>query len=166
MPAVWHPISADNGSLTVDNILLFATRGAPSRSVVDGLKKQLLDHGKAHPKGAGYIHVIDVVTGRGAPDHDAREAFIDLVKHAAPTTRAALVVIQGSGFGAATARITASAVVLAAGGGHPIKIHKSISEGLPWFEGVLRKAGASVPPPGTLVDAATELLRRIEAKSK
>jgi hypothetical protein len=164
MPATWHAINAEHGSVTVDNVLLFTARGVPPASVVEGLKKQLGDLGKANPRGAGYIHVIEVVPGRGIPESGAREAFVDLIKIAAPSTKAAMVVIQGSGFGAATARITASAIVLAAGGGHPIKIHKSLGEGLPWFEGVMRKAGASLPAAGTLVDAGNELLRRIEVR--
>jgi hypothetical protein len=166
MPAVWHPITADNGAVTVDNILLFASRGAPSREVADGLKKQLTDFGKANPKGAGYIHIIDIVPGRGTAGGEAREAFVGLIKHVTPEVRAALVAIHGSGFAAATARVTASAVVLAAKSAQPIKIHASLSEGIPWFEGAMRKAGAPLPPPGTLLDAGTELLRRIEQRAK
>lgn len=125
------------------NLVLFVGRAPVEKQVVERLHARIRSVGAQHPAGAGYLHVIE---SNGAitdvPSEETRRAFTAIARDPGPSARAALIVIERTGFRGAAMRAIVSGILLAGGTKMPVKVASSVASGAEWFLRTLREGGA------------------------
>lgn len=141
----------------VDSLIVLVAQKPASAEDVRFIGRELRALIPGHPKGVGYVHVIDTRPGetRRVPE-DTRSAFVELARTAPPEAGCVAVVLLAEGFVAAAMRGVVAAVLAALRTTLPLKVFSSIDEATRWVEGIHRDAGAPIAP-------AHEIARAIES---
>jgi hypothetical protein len=110
-------------------IILWATNA--TGPAVERLAKATWQAIDACPQGISAVHIV--ANGAALPTAEARAAFVQVIADVGDHLACAAVVLEGSGFWAATLRSVITGIRMLSPGKFPMKFHESIEEVPRWL---------------------------------
>ncbi|MEW5853876.1 MAG: hypothetical protein AB2A00_34195 [Myxococcota bacterium] len=142
------------------NLVLSLWRVTPTVEQVEKLRRAVNTALARHPKGMGLVVIAQLPAS--PPAEDARKSFIALTEEAQSGMKAAAVVAEGKGFGAAVVRSVTTGVVLLARSRVPTRVFAESPEASAWLSDELGRAHAGCGS-ATELEAAIQALRAIRS---
>jgi hypothetical protein len=139
----------------VQNVVLQVWR---ERATIDHVYRTRELVARVHAEYPGQVALlVRVVDGCGFPEPRTTRAFSRLLREVEPEVQGIAVVLEGSGFWAATMRAVISSVTLMARSGPPTRIYSDLREASEALVDLLEQNHAARIPTDTLAAAAIEL---------
>lgn len=141
------------------NVGIVVGREAPNRESATQYRELMEYLIGQNPKGAA---LLTVVRPQSTPNPEAREIILGMFRDLWPDLLAAVFVVEGKGFGAATQRGIMSALMLAMGRSAKVKIFSDVELAVGWLASELARVHPRLGEDGLrrdLMDATFEVLR-------
>src|SRR5262249_42529053 len=113
VPARLHDAGPSYVLATAGNVVVFLADNPTPPPVVRRIGQLIARHGAEHPRGVGYLHVVQNNPSAQVPDDETRRAFVEMIRGVDATTKAALTVVERTGFTGAASRAVIAGVMLA-----------------------------------------------------